>query len=123
MKVSLLFTLLEVIKNKSTVVVLDEPEQGLDSESRLRVLVNVLNFLNTDIKTYNGGTTVTVLLIYHGDEKDIVNISHLLTKVWFFKKVDGATIVTENTNLAEYCDEIIHKGRAELDSLSRMISR
>ena len=122
MKVALLFTLLEVIKEKKTVLVLDEPEQGLDPASRLEIVRSVLNFLKTDIKKYNGGTSVAALLIYHGDDFDIVNISHLLTKVWFFEKVDGATIVTENTNLAEYCDGIIHKGRAELDSLSRMIS-
>jgi ABC-type nitrate/sulfonate/bicarbonate transport system ATPase subunit len=118
MKVSLLFTLLEVIKGKKSVLVLDEPEQGLDPASRLEVVNNVLNFLKNGIQKYNRNISVAVLLIYHGDDLDIVKLQKLLTKMWLFEKVDGVSLVREETNLVEYCDGIISTRKEELNMLS-----
>jgi ABC-type nitrate/sulfonate/bicarbonate transport system ATPase subunit len=117
MKVALLFTLLEVIKEKKTVLVLDEPEQGLDPISRLEIVSNVLNFVKNDIQSHNGGISVAVLLIYHGDDLDIVKLSGLLTKMWLFEKVNGGSIVKECINLIDYCNGITSTRRKELDSL------
>jgi ABC-type uncharacterized transport system ATPase subunit len=118
MKVALLFTLLEVIKEKKTVLVLDEPEQGLDPISRLEIVSNVLNFVKDGIQEYNGGTPVSVLLIYHGDDLDIVTLSGLLTKMWLFEKINGVSIVKEGINLIDYCNGIVCKRKEELEKLS-----
>jgi energy-coupling factor transporter ATP-binding protein EcfA2 len=117
MKVGLVFILFEVIKKGITVLVLDEPEQGLDAESRLTVIGDVIKFLKTDIKKYNGGITVAALLIYHGDDLDIVEMRGLLTDVWTFKKVDGVSIITEEPNLTGYCKSIVNNRRNKLDEL------
>jgi ABC-type Mn2+/Zn2+ transport system ATPase subunit len=118
MKVALLFTLLEVIKEKKTVLVLDEPEQGLDPISRLEIVSNVLNFVKDGIQAYNGGIPVSVLLIYHGDDLDLVKLSGLLTKMWLFEKVNGVSIVKEGINLIDYCNGIVCKRKEELEKLS-----
>jgi energy-coupling factor transporter ATP-binding protein EcfA2 len=119
MKVSLLFTLCEVIREKKTVLVLDEPEQGLDPASRLDVINSVLSFLKDEIKKYNDGISIAVLLIYHGDDIDIVKLRALITKIWLFDKIDGVSVVREETNLVEYCNGIISKKIVELQAIMK----
>ena len=46
MRLSLVFTLLETIKKKKQILILDEPEQGLDEATRRQVITNILNYLD-----------------------------------------------------------------------------
>ena len=83
MKLSLLFTLSEIeSSSKKNILILDEPEQGLDEESRKEVINNILNYVK-----------IPVLCIYHGNKLDITQLP--FTKAWIFSKNVNYTQVEE----------------------------
>ena len=116
MKVSLIFTLLEVIKKSKSILVLDEPEQGLDPYSRRNVVSSILDFCKSGIKKYIK-TNLSVLVIYHGDDTDLVKMKKLANKFWLLSKNRGITSIEEITRIGEYCKGLIGKKRQELDEL------
>jgi ABC-type nitrate/sulfonate/bicarbonate transport system ATPase subunit len=116
MKTSLIFTLLEVIKQNKSILVLDEPEQGLDPYSRLEVVRNVLEFCKSGIKKYIN-KELAILVIYHGDDTDIIKLHKLSNKIWLLKKNNGKTIVDEITNIKKFCNELLDIKKNELKSL------
>jgi ABC-type multidrug transport system ATPase subunit len=126
MKLSLIFTLLEVInKVKSSktnieqglsILVLDEPEQGLDPYSRLDVISSILEFCKLGIKKYIK-INLSVLIIYHGDNTDIIKMNKLVNKFWLLKKHQGKTIVEEITEIKEFCKSLLELKRQELENL------
>jgi ATPase subunit of ABC transporter with duplicated ATPase domains len=118
MKTSLVFTLLEVIKNRKSILVLDEPEQGLDPFSRLDVIQSVLEFCKTGIKKYIGSINLSVLVIYHGDDTDIIKMNKLFNKIWLFDKKLNKSYVTQTLNIKEFCTNILKNKQQELDKLS-----
>jgi ABC-type multidrug transport system ATPase subunit len=118
MKTSLVFTLLEVIKNRKSILVLDEPEQGLDPFSRLDVIQSVLEFCKTGIKKYIGSINLSVLVIYHGDDTDIIKMNKLFNKIWLFDKKLNKSHVTQTLNIKEFCTDILKNKQQELDKLS-----
>ncbi len=118
MKTSLVFTLLEVIKNRKSILVLDEPEQGLDPFSRLDVIQSVLEFCKTGIKKYIGSINLSVLVIYHGDDTDIIKMNKLFNKIWLFDKKLNKSHVIQTLNIKEFCTDILKNKQQELDKLS-----
>ena len=110
MKLSIVFTIWEVIKQKKTLLVLDEPEQGLDSKSRKLVIESVLSYLMQK--------KVSVLIIYHGDDFDIIKMHQLFDKIWLFEPKDGVTrvrqLTRENDNIKKYCRDLLNNYKREL---------
>jgi len=94
MKLSLLFTLSEIKKSsRKMILILDEPEQGLDEESRKEIINNILNYIE-----------IPVLCIYHGNKLDITTLP--FTKAWIFSKNVNSTQV-EETDFQHLKDQLI----------------
>ena len=131
MKVSLIFVLLELIlkakkisssqpNETNLILVLDEPEQGLDPYSRLGVVFSILHFCQSGIKKYID-CNLSVLMIYHGDDTDLIMMNKLITKIWLLKKHDGKTIVEEVTEIQRYCRTLLEKKKDELKALGEKL--
>ena len=87
MRLSLVFTLLETIKKKKQILILDEPEQGLDESTRRQVITNILNYLK-----------IPVICIYHGSTLDLLKMP--FNKIWMFDHANTHTevIITDFIN-------------------------
>jgi len=83
MRLSLLYTLWERKKRKKSIVIFDEPEQGLDEDTRIGILHNILVYLSD----------IPVLFIFHGSKLDLLELS--FTKVWEFSKDKNHSFVNE----------------------------
>ncbi len=97
---------------------MDEPEQGLDPFSRLDVIQSVLEFCKTGIKKYIGSINLSVLVIYHGDDTDIIKMNKLFNKIWLFDKKLNKSHVIQTLNIKEFCTDILKNKQQELDKLS-----
>lgn len=75
MRLSILYTLWNMEKRNKQVLILDEPEQGLDEDIRVSVIKNILTYVSKP-----------VLVIYHGSRLDLLQLP--FTKVWIFDKVN-----------------------------------
>ena len=73
MRLSILYTLWNLDKKNKQILILDEPEQGLDENIRVELIQNILASIDKPI-----------LVIYHGSKLDLLQLS--FTKVWLFKK-------------------------------------
>ena len=89
MRLSILYTLWNIDNENKQILILDEPEQGLDEDIRVKIIENIIKFISKPI-----------LIIYHGSKLDLLQLS--FTKVWEFKKefvdidkIDTKTIVSE----------------------------
>jgi hypothetical protein len=82
MRLSILYTLWDLEKRNKQILVLDEPEQGLDEDIRVKIMNNIL----VNIKK-------PILVIYHGSKLDLLQLS--FTKVWNFIKDETKTNVLE----------------------------
>ena len=82
MRLSLIFTLLETIKNNKQILILDEPEQGLDESTRRQVISNILNYLN-----------IPIICIYHGSSLDLLKMP--FNKIWLFEHKNSHTEVNQ----------------------------
>lgn len=125
MLLSLIFFLWSFIKDKQRILVLDEPEQGLDPESKIRVLKSLLEFLKKEIIYWNGGLEVIIVIIYHGEDDDIVELlsNGLFDKIWLFTKNQETTTVeqiSEHANLFDYCQEILDKKQEKLNAIKKL---
>ena len=87
--------MLPINKKNKQILILDEPEQGLDEENRKLIMNNILNDAN-----------IPVLCIYHGNESDIIKFP--FTKVWEFEEVNKVSIVKE-TDFPSYRNKLITK--------------
>lgn len=118
MKLSLVFTLWQVIRQNKKMLVLDEPEQGLDPKSRRVVITNILRFLKFGIKKYIMDYDVSVLIIYHGDDVDIIKMNKMIDTIWLFQ-VNGKTSVEviEKMNIRRYCHQILMEHKRNLIKL------
>ena len=131
MKVSLIFALLELIlkakkiaplhpNETNLILVLDEPEQGLDPYSRLDVVFSILDFCQSGIKKYIH-CNLSVLMIYHGDDTDLIKMNKLITKIWLLKKHQDKTIVEEVTEIQKHCETLLEKKKDELEALGEKL--
>lgn len=75
MRLSILYTLWDLAKLNKQVLILDEPEQGLDEDIRVRIIHNILTHIHKPI-----------LVIYHGSKLDLISLP--FTKVWVFDKAE-----------------------------------
>ena len=82
MRLSILYTLWNFKKTGKQILILDEPEQGLDEDVRVIIIRNILESINKPI-----------LVIYHGSKLDLLQLP--FDKVWIFDKKDGVTKVSE----------------------------
>lgn len=82
MRLSILYTLWDMRKRGKQVLILDEPEQGLDEDTRVKVIENVLDRI-----------CEPVLVIYHGSKLDLLEMS--FNKVWLFDKQEEKTVVKQ----------------------------
>lgn len=103
MKLSLLFTLLETINKKKQILILDEPEQGLDQLSRCQIITNILNYLH-----------IPVLCIYHGSSLDLLKMP--FNKIWLFDHKNKNTQVYE-TNFKDYQNKFIDEINEEIKKI------
>lgn len=86
MRVSIIITLLNVIVKKKQILILDEPEQGLDEETRTIIINNIIHYIKEKLR-------IPVLIIYHGSLFELINMD--FNKIWNFKKnEDNETNVT-----------------------------
>ena len=84
MRLSILYTLWNFDKTDKQILILDEPEQGLDEDVRVIIIRNILERINKPI-----------LVIYHGSKLDLLQLP--FNKVWIFDKKDGLTKVYEES--------------------------
>lgn len=88
MRLSILYTIWDMEKRSKQILILDEPEQGLDEEIRIGIIQNVLKNISKPC-----------LVIYHGSKLDLLSLP--FTKVWEFNKIKTAkqefTQVVEKT--------------------------
>ena len=82
MRLSILYTLWNFNKTGKQILILDEPEQGLDEDVRVIIIRNILESINKPI-----------LVIYHGSKLDLLQLP--FTKAWIFGKKYGVTAVHE----------------------------
>jgi ABC-type transport system involved in cytochrome bd biosynthesis fused ATPase/permease subunit len=86
MRLSLLYTLWELEMRHKEILILDEPEQGLDEDTRVEVIRNIL----INVKK-------PVLIIYHGSRLDLLQLP--LTKAWvFYRNVNDSTVKQQSWN-------------------------
>jgi ATPase subunit of ABC transporter with duplicated ATPase domains len=71
-RLSLFYTIWNMTKRDKEVLILDEPEQGLDEDIRVKIIQNIFT-LNK-----------TMMLVYHGSKLDLLSLK--FTKVWEFKR-------------------------------------
>lgn len=93
MRLSIVYTLWNMKKRGKQVLILDEPEQGLDEETRVEVIEKILERVKEP-----------VLVIYHGSILDLLKMS--FNKVWLFDKKEEKTIVTQK-KFGDYRHEIV----------------
>ena len=93
MRLSLVFTLLETIKKNKEILILDEPEQGLDESTRRQVISNILNYLN-----------IPIICIYHGSSLDLLKMP--FNKIWVFDHKNTHTQVSQ-FNFINYKKKLI----------------
>ena len=100
MRISIIITLFNVIVKKKQILILDEPEQGLDEESRTIIINNIICYVKEQLR-------IPVLIIYHGSLFELINME--FNKIWnFTKNEDNETNVTvENFN--NWKTKIIYK--------------
>lgn len=94
MKLSLLNTLYSMFKEEKKILILDEPEQGIDEEMRVQIINNIIKI------------GFTILIIYHGSKLDLIDLP--FSKVWLFEKVNEKTIVQE-IKYSNYVKQIIQE--------------
>ena len=82
MRLSILYTLWDFDTRNKQILILDEPEQGLDENIRVKIINNILRSIKKPI-----------LVIYHGSKLDLLQLS--FTKVWNFIKNETETNVFE----------------------------
>lgn len=82
MRLSILYTLWDFDTRNKQILILDEPEQGLDENIRVKIMNNILRSIKKPI-----------LVIYHGSKLDLLQLS--FTKVWNFIKNETETNVFE----------------------------
>lgn len=82
MRLSLLYSIWELLTRNKQILILDEPEQGLDEDTRVEVIKNIL--INID---------KPILIIYHGSRLDLLQLP--LTKGWVFNRNDNRSIVKQ----------------------------
>jgi energy-coupling factor transporter ATP-binding protein EcfA2 len=85
MRLSILYTLWDMNKRNKQILILDEPEQGLDEDIRVQVIKNIIEKID-----------MPILVIYHGSKLDLLQLS--FTKVWIFESTiseERQTFVTE----------------------------
>jgi ABC-type transport system involved in cytochrome bd biosynthesis fused ATPase/permease subunit len=82
MRLSILYTLWDMKKRRKQILILDEPEQGLDEDTRVEIIESVLENI-----------TEPVLVIYHGSKLDLLQMS--FNKVWTFDKQVDKTVVRQ----------------------------
>ena len=93
MRLSLVFTLLETIKKNKQLLILDEPEQGLDESTRRQVISNILNYLS-----------IPIICIYHGSSLDLLKMP--FNKIWLFDHKNTHTQVSQY-NFINYKKKLI----------------
>jgi energy-coupling factor transporter ATP-binding protein EcfA2 len=95
MRLSLLYTLWDLKIRDKQILILDEPEQGLDEDTRIEVINNIL----INVKK-------PILIIYHGSRLDLVQLP--LTKAWvFFRNVDISSV--EQLSWSEFKPVIVEE--------------
>lgn len=82
MRLSLLYSIWELLTRNKQILILDEPEQGLDEDTRVEVIKNIL--INID---------KPILIIYHGSRLDLLQLP--LTKGWVFNRNDNRSFVKQ----------------------------
>lgn len=82
MRLSLLYSLWELLTHNKQILILDEPEQGLDEDTRVEVIRNILTKIDKPI-----------LIIYHGSRLDLLQLP--LTKGWVFNRIDNKSVVKQ----------------------------
>lgn len=109
MLLALLYVVHQFIISRKQILVLDEPDQGLDPDSRLKIMSRLFKFLKSDIKKYNGNTNIHVFVILHGNQTDIIEFSleKTISKVLELTTDGSCTSVVEYSNdmknLKTYC--------------------
>jgi ABC-type bacteriocin/lantibiotic exporter with double-glycine peptidase domain len=98
MRIALFFTLWELMKKNKNILVLDEPEQGLDEETRCEVIENIIQYCRKNSKA--------VLCVYHGSRLDYIRMG--FTKVWKFSQHE--ILGVRNTHVE--CDDYINFKRS-----------
>lgn len=82
MRLSLLYTLWELDKRNKEILILDEPEQGLDEDTRVEVIKKIMEYVKKPI-----------LIIYHGSKLDLLELP--LSKAWLFSKKNNKSVVIQ----------------------------
>ncbi len=88
MRLSILYTLWDMENGHKQILILDEPEQGLDEDIRVKIIDNIIKFISKPI-----------LIIYHGSKLDLLQLS--FTKVWEFTKVNDCKTQESKTFVSE----------------------
>ena len=93
MRLAIVYTLWRAVRQCKSIVVLDEPEQGLDEECRTILLQNVAQWARQHQKV--------LLVVFHGSAQDIWALRTCFHKVWLFK-TPGQTTTVEECDFASY---------------------
>ena len=92
MRLAVALEMYNCIKKGCQVLVLDEPEQGLDHDNQIAMLNGVIHWCKTK--------KITLLMVYHGNALDILSLEGVDT-VWEFDKLPTHTQICEQP-FAEY---------------------
>lgn len=93
MRLAIVYTLWRAVRQCKSIIVLDEPEQGLDEECRTSLLQNVAKWARQHQKV--------LLVVFHGSAQDIWALRTCFHKVWLFK-TPGNTTTVEECDFASY---------------------
>lgn len=116
---ALLYVIYQFIKTQKQILVLDEPEQGFDSNSRKEIMEKLFRFLKNEVKQYNGGVDIHVIVIIHSYKTDVIHfaLNNVIDRVLHLTPINGITNITEYTNedgsLINYC-KILHAEESKL---------
>ena len=86
MRVGIAFSLWQAEKYRHSIIVMDEPDQGLDESIRIQMLKAVCGYVK-DIKK-------AIVVVFHGSDSDVPHFD-CFDKAWVFDPKDGNTTVCE----------------------------
>lgn len=86
MRISIAYTLWQAQKYGRRVVIMDEPDQGLDEDKRIQMLGLVSEYVRT--------RQMALLVVFHGSDSDIPYLRGF-DKTWVFEHQNGQTRVNE----------------------------
>jgi len=105
MRLAIIYTLWGCTRNNRSIIVLDEPEQGLDEECRTTLLKNVCQWAKRNSKA--------LLVVFHGSALDVWNLRCDFDWTWKFSQSNMHTTI-EQLPFSEFAQQERQKALLEL---------